>query len=122
MDIMEADAATTVTAAVDTMLDIMVGVKATTRIRTEMIDKVKVRDITIANKAIIKNCNTNKLDCQPLNQGNTTTTLVQPGMGVILLTRHPASTRVCILSECHPETMSLRAPITQSQARISSSS
>ena len=116
-DIIEADAVTTV--AVDTY--VMVGAKATTRIRTEIINKVKARDIITANKAIIKNSNINKLDHQPLNQGNPTITLVQPGTSAILLKCHPVSTRVCVLSGRHPETTSLWAPITQFQARTSSS-
>ncbi len=69
VDIMEADVATTVAAVVDTMVDTMVRVKATTRIRMEIIDKVKARDIITANKAIIKNSNINKLDHQPPNRG-----------------------------------------------------
>ncbi len=90
-----AGAATTV--AVDA--DIMVGAEATTRIRMEVINKVKVMDTNMMRKDITRNNNIIKLDHHSTSKGIPTTTWGQLGTVAILLQRHSVSTSVCALQE-----------------------
>ncbi len=89
-------------------VDIMVGSKATTRIRMEVINKVKAMDTIMMNKDTIRNSNIIKLDHHPTSQGSPTTIWGQIGTVAIPIQRCPVSTIVCASQGCLVETTSFR--------------
>ena len=87
--------------------DIMVGAKETTRIRMELIKKVKAMDTIMMDKDTIRNSNIIKLDHHTKSKGSPTTTWGQPRKVAIPIQNRPVSTRVCASQGCLAEMASL---------------